>query len=379
MKKSYKVKLNIKSKHLLSLFKKMSGLYRKIYNLAMEFQYYRYIVNRKNRYVGYNLLRKAMDVCKEEQFPFLHNVDGGIYYAAIATATNAFKYAFKYNVDTIPYLSRKKDQMKFKTKGNVRIYNDCLIIPKIGKVKFQEKGRIPLDKKYHNITFINDGDGWFVTLEIEEEHAKPKLTGAPVSLDFTKDGDILLNNTLINSPTKSKKYLKVQRRFKKLSKKLKRQTKSNLKKVSPTRSIPVTTRNMKKVRSKLDKLKKTLYNVCKDAYKKLVSDVARTKPREVHFLDNSSVRQTRNGYLTRKMREADSRSLINMMRKKIGLIGADVHLLASPVSLGSREYICGEYSKYCKNTKTGSVKQISATAEEQKKTKMGNQETNSSN
>lgn len=377
--KSYKVKLNIKSNALKSLFKKMSGLYRKIYNLSLELQYYRFVVNRKNKYIGYNSLRKVMDVCKDEQFPFLKEVDGGVYYAAIATATNAFKYAFNYHVDTIPYLSRKKDIMKFKTKGNIRIYNDCLILPKIGKVKLQEKGRIPLGKKYHNITFTNEGDGWFVSLEVEEEHIKPELTGAPVSLDFTKDGDILLNNSLINSPTKSKNYQKVQRRFKKLSKKLRRQTKANLKKVSPTRSVPVTTRNMKKTKGILDKLKKILYNVCNDAYKKLVCDVARTKPREIRILSNSSVRQTRNGYLTRKMREADSRSLLNMMRKKMGLIGADVHLLASPISLGSGDHICGGYSEYCSNTKTGPVNQISATAEEQKKTQMGNQETNCSN
>ena len=377
--KSYKVKLKVNSNTLRDSFKKMSGMYRKAYNLALEFQYYRFVVNRKNRYVGYNLLRKAIDVCKEEQFPYLREVDGGIYYAAIATSIDAFKRAFNYHVDTIPYLSRKKDIMKFKTKGNVRIFQDYLIIPKVGKVMFQEKGRIPLGKTYHNITFSNAGDGWFVSLEVEEEHAKPVLTGNPVSLDFTKEGDILLNNARVASPVNLESYVRVQKRLKKITKKLKRQTKANLKRVSPTRSIPVTTRNMVKTRLKVDRIKKVLYNIINDSYKKLVCDVARTKPREVHILNDSSVSQSRNGYLTRKMRAMNSKSLLNMMRKKMELIGAEVHLVDSfENSLGSREYICGEHREYHVSAKAGSVKQTSAIAEEQKKTKMRSQETNSS-
>ena len=386
--KSYKVKLNIRSNNLLSLFKKMSGLYRKIYNLAMEFQYYRFIVCPWNRYVGYNLLRRAINVCKEEQFPYLKEVDGGIYYAAIATAQRSFKPAFNYNVDTIPYLSRKKDIMKFKTIGKVRVHHSYITIPKVGNVKLQEKGRLPLDKTYSNITFINEGDGWFISLEVDEEYTKTELTGAPVSLDFTKEGDILLNDKVIESPTKSKKYLKLKKRLKRFSRKLKRQTKANLKRMSPTRFIPVTTRNMKKTKKGLDKLKKVLYNTVNDTYKKLVCDVARTKPREFHILDESSVSYTRNGYLTRLMREANSKSLLNMMRKKMELIGADVHTLIGAdvrslgssisTSLGSRDYICGGSRKYHTSAKADSVKQTPTIVGEQKKTKMGNQETSRS-
>ena len=363
MKKSYKVKLNIKSEHLKSLFKKMSGLYRKIYNTALDFQYYRYIANRKNRYVSYNTLRKAIDYCKEEQFPYLQSVDGGIYYAAIATATNAFRYAFKYNVDTIPFLSRKKDIMKFKTKGNVRVYNDYLVIPKIGKVKLQEKSRIPLNRKYYNITFTNEGDGWFVSLEVDEDYQQPKLTGAPIFIDFTNDGNIKINEHVIESSVKTQKYIKTQRKLKKLAKKLKRQTTQNLKEVSPTRSIPVTTRNMIKTRQKLDINKKILYNIRNDIFKKLVCDVARTKPREVHILCKSSVRRTRNGYLTRKMREADCKRLLNMMRKKMELIGANINLISNSKSPGYGEYICGGYCEYHSSAKADPTKQTSVITE----------------
>lgn len=328
--KSYKVKLKVKSEALRKTLKKTAGLYRTIYNLSLEFLYHRFIVNRNNRYVGSNKLRNSMSICKDGgAFPHLKEVDGGIYYAATTTATNAFRMGFNYHVDTIPFMSRKKGQMKFKTKGNVRVFHDYIVIPKIGKVKLWEKGRIPIGKKYKNITFIHDGNDWFITLEVEEAYKKEELSEGSVTLDFTQDGDIILNNEIIQNPTKSEEYLKTQRRLKRLTKKLKRQTKQNTIKLSETRAIPRTTRNMIKTKRKLDKLKNKLYNKRKDAYSKLVCEVARTKSREFRILPKSLIRTDRNAYLTRQMREADSKSLLNMMKKRMELIGANIVYLDS--------------------------------------------------
>ena len=266
---------------------------------------------------------------KDKNFPALKDVDGGILYAATATASNAFRKKFDYHTSSIPYMSRKKNHMKFKTKGNVRVLEDRIIIPKVGEVKIYEKNYIPINKPLHNMTFTHDGNYWYMSVEVDEDYQKEELTGAPVSLDFDNLGNIVINGRSIGNPTKSKRYLKVQRRFKKLKQKLKRQTITNAKQRFYANPVPVTTRNMIKTKRELDKVSNKLYNIKRDTYKKIVCEVARTKPKELHILSNSSIRKYRNNYLSRNLREIGAKELLNMMRKKLELIGADVLLCNS--------------------------------------------------
>lgn len=329
VKKSYKVKLKVNTNTLKSSFKKMAGLYRSLYNQALDYQFFRvgyYVWHPSLQFMSYNRLLKAMLGTKDKNFPSLKEVDGGILYAATATASNAFRKSFDYHTSSIPYMSRKKSHMKFKTKGNIKVLEDRVIIPKVGEVKFYEKGYIPVGKTLHNVTFTHDGNDWFLSVEVEEEYRKEKLTGAPVSLDFDNLGNIVINGRNIGNPTKSKRYLKAQRRFKKLRQKLKRQTITNAKQRFYANPIPVTTRNMIKTKKLLDKVSTKLYNIKKDVYKKIVSEVARTKPKELHILSKSSIRKYKNNYLSRNLRETGARELLNMMRKKLELVGADVFL-----------------------------------------------------
>lgn len=329
VKKSYKVKLKVNTNTLQTSFKKMAGLYRSLYNQALDYQFFRvgyYVWQPSLQFMSYNRLLKAMLGTKDKNFPALKEVDGGILYAATSTASNAFRKSFDYHTSSIPYMSRKKGHMKFKTKGNIKILEDRVVIPKIGEVKFYEKNYIPINKSLHNVTFIHDGNDWFLSVEVDEDYKKEELTGAPVSLDFDKLGNIILNGKSIGNPTKSKRYLKVQRRFKKLKQKLKRQTKTNAKQRFYANPIPVTTRNMIKTKKLLDKTSTKLYNIKRDTYRKIVCEVARTKPKELHILNKSSIRKYRNNYLSRTLREMGAKELLNMMRKKLELIGADVLL-----------------------------------------------------
>ena len=323
MKKSYKTKLKIKSNKTLEFLKRSAGTYRKVYNYCTEVQLKVALeVGPKNYHLSGTKLLSCMSKAKSS-FPYIKELDQGVFYAAIFSSTNAFRHKFDFHLDSIPFLSRKKTQPKFKTKGNVRVTQDSIIVPKLGKISLWERGRIPLGKKYSNVTFSFDGNDWFVSLEVEEEPPKVELTDAVVSLDFTNSGDFVLNGELIESPTKSKKYTSEEIKLKKALKKLKRQTKTNCKQTLRG-SIPVTTRNMKKTRKLVDKKRNKLYNMRKDCFFKVVNEVARTKPKELHILSNSSIRATRNGYVSRAQRRGGPADFLRMMSKRLGIMGTRV-------------------------------------------------------
>ena len=324
MKKTYKVKLKTRSRNIQNLLKRTSGAYRRLYNLSIEFQFNAALLRGSlNPFLSGSQVLKYMEPSKRK-YTFLDELDKGIFAAAIHASTKAFVHKFDYHIENIPFLSRKKTLPKFKTIGNVRVTQDSVILPKIGRIPLYERGRIPLNKRYSNVTISNDGNDWFISLEIEENTEKETLTDNIITLDVTNDGNFILNGDAIQSPTKSKNYTNEEIKLKRALKKLKRQTKTNSKINTGGHLIPVTTRNMVKTVKRVDKIKNRLYNIRKDLFFKVVNGVAITKPKELHILSNSSLRATRNNCLSRAQRRGGTADFLNMMRKKMEILGVRV-------------------------------------------------------
>ena len=325
MKKTYKVKLKTKSEKIQTLLKRSSGAYRKMYNIATEFQLNAALLggSLKKFYSGHEVL-EYLNKSKNLSLDFLKDLDKGIYIAAVYASSKAFFHKFDFHIENVPFLSRKRTKPKFKTYGNVKVTQDSIILPKIGKISLWERGRIPLGKRYSNVTVSFDGNDWFISMDVEEPLPKVNLTETIISLDFTNDGDFILNNKVISSPAKLSTYTKEELKLKKAIKKLKRQTKANTKIGANGCRIPVTTKNMQKTQKFVDKKRVRLYNMKKDYFFKVVNGVAITKPKELHILSNSSIRAYRNGYLSRAQRRGGTADFLRMMIKKLENMGTRV-------------------------------------------------------
>lgn len=334
MSKYYKTKLNTSSKKVQEGLKAMAGTYRKIWNRAMDIQEFWLGLSRciKLRYLKTAKLYELLIMDREKSFPFVKDMDGGMIKAVSLKANESFKrwfeaYPRKTEYRRPRYLSRKKDNMSFKTSGNVRIFYDYIEVPKLGKIKLYEKGYIPQGKKYTNITFSHDGNDWWISLEVLDPESTPpvnkdELQGEAL-IDFTRDGDIIIDGKILKSAVTGKAYQNAERKKRTLERKLKRQSLANIhysEKSMKTR----TSRNMMKTRKLIQKVQTRLKNARTDSFMKQACEVARTKLQKLHCLSSLTMRQRRQNGLSRKMREKHTLDFFNIICKRVEMAGAQV-------------------------------------------------------
>ena len=315
--------------------KALAGTYRKIYNTSIDLQqeWLTYSRNPKTNFVPKDTILELLRKLRKDLFPFVKNMDNGIIIAASSQSKDSFKRWFENlspsSTYRFPkYQSRKKDNLKFKTSGNVKIYYDHISIPKLGDIKLFEKGYLPQGQKYSNVTFSHDGKDWWISLEAEASADKAELKGT-VIVDFDQKGDVIVNGKALSSITLSSKYLNIERRKKLLEKKLKRQSIANIEATSRGAKTR-TSRNMLKNRRAITVLKTKLENLRKDNFKKQASIVARTKPEKLCCLSSNSIRKVRNGGLTRTMREKHTLDLFSTILRKVATVGTVIKRLEVP-------------------------------------------------
>lgn len=341
MTKFYKTKLKVTSKKTAEALKAMAGTYRKIWNYAMDYQlcWLDASLSYKTHYMKTARLYEGLIQGRDKQYPFVKQMDGGMIKAVSLRANESFKRWFDaYPMNTKfrrpRYLSRKKDLMTFKTQGNVRIFDDFIEIPKLGKVKLYEKGYLPTGQKFFsNMTFSYDGNNWWVSFEVKEDEvrtSKAELKGE-ATLDFNKEGEIVVDGVVLRNAVNGETYKRISKKQRKLEKKLKRQSIANIQyneKGAKTR----TSRNMLKTKQLIAKVKNKLANLRKDSFKKQACELARTKLNKLHCLSSLAIKQSRQGGLTRIMREKHTLDFLNIIRKRVELEGTEVSTTSLPVS-----------------------------------------------
>ena len=326
----FKAKLNTTNKTAEAL-KSFAGAYRKIWNYAMDCQHFWLGLSRceKLRYMKTAHLYDKLIQGRDTEFPFVRKMDGGMIKAVSLKANESFKrwfnsYSFDSEYRRPRYLSRKKDLMSFKTQGNVRVFDSYVEVPKLGKVKLYEKGYLPVGNGYSNVTFSNDGNDWWISFEVRE-NAKVEATdlSGETTIDFNKEGDIVVGAEVLRNAVDGEAYKRAIKKQRKLAKKFKRQSLANIEcneKGAKTR----TSRNMLKTQKQLAKVKVRLANLRKDSFKKQACALARTKLAKLHCLSSLAIKQSRQGGLTRIMREKHTLDFLNIIRKRVELSGTEV-------------------------------------------------------
>ena len=337
MTRFYKVKLNTTPKIDRELIL-MSGTYRKIFNTVVETLFNNAISVDKKHITGTDI-RNLMVKQRPELFPYAWNMDGGILNSASFRASESFNRwwdSYDHTSYRKPkFLSRKKSNKTFKTTGKVKIFYDYIEVPKLGKIKLCESGYIPQGKAYSNITFSNDGEHWWISLEVREREEIPSsdsYTGKKF-LNISANGDITCGGELLVSPIYSRSYLKAQKKQKALKKKFKRQVLANMVYTKLGVKKARTSRNMLKTKNSLVKVDNRLKAIRKDSFKKQASLIARTKLKELTCLSPLSIKVMKQGALTRMAREKHALEFYNMIKKRVALEGTLVSEYTFPSCL----------------------------------------------
>lgn len=329
MTKFFKTKLKT-TKTIDKELKSMAGTYRRIFNIGSEKQwnYLHFSKGLPSQYITGTELRDMLIADRRKLFPYVKKMDGGILTAAAFKSNESFKNWWKeYNWKSPRrprFLSRKKDNMSFKTYGKLRVFYDHIEVPKLGKIKLYEKGYIPQGKTYSNITFSHDGNDWWISLEVREKEVNPsnESCGEIAFLNVSAKGDITFNGKLLENPIFNENYLKAERRRKKLSKKLKRQSLANIE-YSRRGGKTRTSRNMIKTKKLLSKVLIKMDSIRKDSYKKQCSGIAKTKLKTIHYVDffNHQVKGLE-AILIKK--EKKFLAFLNMIKKRVAVEGIEL-------------------------------------------------------
>ena len=305
----------------------------------MDFQECRVLVAPNTRpdlffATGKELLERMSGYLNKERLPYRKDFESGLFNEAIMNANKAFVSNYKRYLTTsncsgeTKHMSRKKGKLSFKTSGKVKIFYDYITLPKFGKIKLFEKGYIPQGKKYSKFTFTFDGLDWWFSVEVTDTSSEPvkENNGEDISFDFDKKGNLYINGQKkYENVIYSKNYQRQADRYRKLSKKLKRQSVESLhwSKKHPVK-VSKTTRNILKTKKTMSKVANRLNNIKKDFFRKVAKELAILKPNKVFTLSNVVIRTMKNNFLTRFLRESSTKEFFNILINKFKNTGAEV-------------------------------------------------------
>lgn len=355
MAKVYKTKLKIKSKKVLEGLKRMAGTFRFVFNKGIDYQWFQMITNRtrETQMSKYPFLQQSLN-SEKKKYEFLGSFDSSLLNKALFCSHRSFtrwyllRQSLKSKVALIPkYLSRKTEGMRF-TLPSVKVFYDHIKVPNLGKINLYEKGYIPQGEKISKVSFSHDGKDWWIAVELESKtmQKEQELKGS-LYADFKNDGTLVTNLGTYESVSSLPSYKIVSKRYDKITKKLRRQKRANAQSNGHGKVVVRTSRNMMKTRKSLLKTANKLARIKSDYFRKVASELAKTKPDTVHFLSKDVIRHFKQSYLTRIARAAGTRHFAEVLSRKLKLQGSFIEreeeALEFYKALGSR--VCGGLSE----------------------------------
>lgn len=322
----FHTKLNIKSKKVKEALKQMAGVYRKMFNLGLDAQWYRmtYALNPENYLLSGTYLHKVIKVGEKELYPYISKVDCGITRQAVFNSNYSFKRWYHLQETRLPVYLARKNGMGFATSTKIKVFYDHISVPKLGDIKLYEKGYIPQGQVYSNVTFSYDGKDWWVSLEASERSQNDLKLEGTTKISSDKEGNVMVDDRVFKDITKSENYIAQKKKYDKLAKKMKRQKEANICYTPAGKRVVRTSRNMMKTRNRMQVVASKMKQIKKDYFRKVASTVARTKPETVLMLSQYDVAHGCQGYLSRKLREAGTKELMDMIKRKTESIGSNV-------------------------------------------------------
>jgi putative transposase len=244
------------NKNQIVLFAKTFGCVRKVYNLMLE-----------DKISHYEQAKKMLHVTPamyKEKYPYLKEVDSLALANAQLNLETAYKNFFENPDAGFPkFKCKHRDRNSYTTNcvnSNIRIENQYIILPKVGRVRIKKHRSIPDNYKLKSCTVSREPSGrYFVSVLYEyEKNIKPIEIQSVIGLDFS------MKELYITSDGEHGDYPRYYRRA---QEKLARMQKvlSNMKKYS---------KNYCKQRGKIAKLHAHIANQRKDFLHKQSRQIA---------------------------------------------------------------------------------------------------------
>lgn len=263
--RGYKTELDLNNAQRTACLKH-AGAARFAYNwgLARSIEVYRTTSKRPSAIQ----LHKELNALKQTEFPWMYEVSKCAMQEALRDLDNAYKHFFrkaklkkqgkhKGKLGFPQFKKKSKAIGSFRLTGSIKVYEDAVQLPRLGRLHLHEKKFIPLENVHILSATVSEQAGrWFVSIQVEEQQEQPTPTAtSAIGVDLgIKTLATLSDGVMFDNPRASKHAQKKLRR-------LERQ-KSRRKKGSKNRA---------KTRKAIARLHARITNIRKDATHKLTS------------------------------------------------------------------------------------------------------------
>lgn len=257
------------------------GTARFIYNWTIARQEENY--KNGGKFIPDNDLRKEITQLKKSELQWLKEVSNNVAKQAVKDACNSYKRFFKGLSDKPRFKSRKKSKPSFYNDNcKLKVKDNVVNIEKVGWVNIKPYS-IPLDTKYSNPRISFDGKYWYISVGIERELPKVKLTDESIGIDVgVKYLAICSNGMTFKNINKTKEVKRLKKVLKRKQRKVSSKYDINkIKKGGENRCQFKKTNNIIKLEKEIRLLHRRLTNIRSNHIHQATNKIVKIKPSRV--------------------------------------------------------------------------------------------------
>ena len=316
--KSLKIRL-YPTKEQEVLFRKFIGAERYIYNWGLSLNNELYKAEKK-KYSTVDLGKMLTQYKKEVLW--LNEISNATLKESIRNLDKAYTNFYKKRAELPKFKSKKHCKLSFYSRYD-KIYfkNETVNLEKIGKVKYKSSYDIDLTRisKFSNPHVSYNGRCWILTLGIETKIEEIKLTNEVIGIDLgIKDLAICSNNMVFRNINKTKVVKNLEKRLRRLQRKVSRKYDMNKKGGSYNK-----TSNIIKLEKRIKKLHRKLKNIRQDYIHKSTTSIVKTKPCRVVMEDLNISGMMKNKHLSKAIQQQNLYEFIRQMKYKCEWLGIE--------------------------------------------------------
>jgi putative transposase len=169
-----------------------SGAARWCFNYGLDAMRTAYAAGRKTSVLAE---KKRLNAVKDNEAPWLRDLPYTVLQGAFDNLNAAYRNFFRRvkqgneSPGFPKFKSRKNSLQSFNVRGDIRVSDTHVRLPKIGQLRLMEHGYLPTAKRVRilsaTVSSQDHGATWYVSLQTEEEISEPKAaTGEAIGIDL---------------------------------------------------------------------------------------------------------------------------------------------------------------------------------------------------
>jgi putative transposase len=207
-------------------------------------------------------LHRELNRLKRTDFPWMYEVSKCAPQESLRDLDRAYRNFFEGRAKYPKFKSRKRGIGSFRLTGSIRVFENAIQIPRVGRIRLKEHSYLPtIGVHIHSATVSEHAGRWFVSLQVEKEIEVPENVGSVAGVDVgVSHLAAVSDGTLIESP---RALLRCDRKLRRL------QRSSSRKKLG--------SRNRAKANRMVARCHFRIANIRSDAMHKITTMLVKTK------------------------------------------------------------------------------------------------------